>query len=73
MIESEATRTARRVLPVPPGPVRVRRRLVESRSRAVAMSRVLPTNEVVAPGRLVGTSSDRRGGNVAGSPSITTS
>ena len=68
---SAATWRARRVLPVPPGPVRVTSRLAASSSSTSATSRWRPRNEVSWSGRLFGVASRvRGGGKSAGSPSI---
>ena len=62
-----------RVLPVPPGPVSVSRRVVVSRRAASASSSSRPMNVVSWVGRLFGrASSERSGGNVACSPSAST-
>ena len=62
-----------RVLPVPPGPVRVSSRVVASRPAASSSSASRPTNVVSCVGRLFGrASSVRSGGNSTGSPSATT-
>ena len=67
-----ATCSASRVLPVPPGPVSVRSRVVPRRARVSSSSRSRPTNEVSSVGRLLGrASSERIGGKSAGRPSIT--
>ena len=59
---SAATWRASRVLPVPPGPVRVTSRLLASSSRTSATSRWRPRNEVSWSGRLFGVASRVRGG-----------
>ena len=67
-----ATWSDSRVLPVPPGPVRVRSRVVRSSPTASPSSRSRPTNVVSWVGRLFGrASSERSGGKVSGSPSMT--
>ena len=68
-----ASSIAKRVLPIPPGPVTVSSRAVPSRRRASASSRSRPTN--VVTGRSAGcsgrASSVRSGGKSVGSPSMT--
>ena len=67
-----ATWSARRVLPVPPGPVSVTSRVLARSARISSSSRSRPTNDVSSIGRLLGrASSERIGGKSAGRPSIT--
>ncbi len=65
--------TANRVLPVPPGPVSVTRRLRSTSSVTRPTSRSRPTNDVNSAGRLVGISRVLIGGKSDGRPSITSS
>ena len=68
---SAASCSARRVLPVPPGPVRVRRRVLARRRRAPSISS-RPTNVVGWTGRLFGLPSRvRKLGKDAGRPGTT--
>ncbi len=59
-LSSSATRIARRVLPTPPGPVRVRSRTPSSRSRrsAASTSRCRPTNGAIGVGRRAASRAD---------------
>ena len=67
-----ATWSARRVLPVPPGPVSVTSRVLARSARISSSSRSRPTNDDSSIGRLLGrASSERIGGKSAGRPSIT--
>ena len=67
-----ASSMAKRVLPMPPGPVTVNRRAVVSSRRASASSRSRPTNVVSETGRLFGRASTvRRAGKSAARPSMT--
>ncbi len=67
-----ASSIAKRVLPMPPGPVTVRSRAVPSRRWAAASSLSRPMNVVTDDGRLLGRASIvRRAGKSAGSPSTT--
>ena len=66
---SAAACRARRVLPVPPGPVRVSSRWAASSAATSASSRSRPTKLVSCRGRLCGSaSSERRGGKSPGTP-----
>ena len=70
---SSATATESRVLPLPPGPVRVTSRGPSRLSSALraASSASRPTSAVAATGRLPGAPRLRRGGNMAGRPGTT--
>ncbi len=67
--QSPASASERRVLPVPPGPVRVSSRVFSSRPTAASTS-ARPTKLVSCGGRLLGVASSvRSAGNVASRPS----
>ncbi len=67
------TSSARRVLPLPPGPVSVSSRLVSMRRLASSIRRSRPMNVVSCRGRLPGPiARDRRAGNAAGKSGTTT-
>jgi hypothetical protein len=68
---SEAVRRASRVLPDPPGPVRVTTLADSSKAWTCSSSCSRPTNDVSSVGRLVGVSRLLSAGNSAGSPSTT--
>ena len=73
-LSSAATCSARRVLPMPPGPVRVSKRTSSRRSRrpTAATSCSRPMNAVGWTGKLFGwLSRVKRGGNSAGRPAMT--
>ena len=68
---SAAAWRARRVLPVPPGPVRVSRRWAPSRAATSPSSRSRPTKLVSCRGRLCGQRVQlRRAGKSPGSPGV---
>ena len=68
-----ATSTARRVLPVPPGPSSVTIRELPRASATAAISRCRPTNAVTSAGRFVGVMAEVRRGRASGaSPSTST-
>jgi hypothetical protein len=71
---SEATFSASLVFPVPPGPVRVRSRVLLRSAVTSATSCFRPMNDVRCAGRFVGlTSKVRMAGNSADRPSMTRS
>src|SRR6266542_3252777 len=62
---SLASCRARRVLPAPPGPVRVKSRLAPSKAAASASSASRPTKRVSGMGRVMGLVTPRRGPSVS--------
>ena len=68
---SRATASARRVLPLPPGPVRVTIRLSTRSARTASISSSRPTKLVTSPGRFEGTSSVRSGRASSATPGTT--